>query len=182
MPQPDENSEPKIPWLRQHQATIREWLVLIAAVIAGLAGWQQIADERNVRKESEARAQADLISAWSAERRRGERMSMVLSNASHQPVYQVVVFRKPTAASGKLWPNVRNPEIHAIWVLPPGKYRVKFKNRANPTSAITVAFRDQAGRNWIRRSNGLLEQISDSPSSAFNLEWPIPWRLPEKIG
>jgi len=44
-------------WLVRHQRTSREWLVLVAAVIAGIAGWQQIADERDARKGAEQDAE-----------------------------------------------------------------------------------------------------------------------------
>jgi hypothetical protein len=174
-------------WFRDHQQTIRDWLVLFAAVIVGLVGWQQIKDERNARKGAEReqarlerRAQADEISAWSAERRKGEQMNVILSNRSQQPVYQAVVLRKPTGATGKIEPYIKTPEIQTIWVIPPGEYRVSFRHRSNRAATITIAFRDHSGNTWVRHSNGVLRQINRSPPQFFDLEWPISWQLPEK--
>lgn len=144
-------------WFRRHQRTIREWLVLLAAVVVGFVGWQQIADERNARKDAEQeaqraerRAQAEEIAAWQGEGG-GEGMSVVLSNHAQQPVYQAVVSRVAVEGSGahtgrQLPEEISFQEQQAVLVIPPGRTRIHFGpgfGGMGRVPGFEIAFKDQ---------------------------------------
>jgi hypothetical protein len=172
-------------WLHKNQRTIREWLLLLAAVIAGFVGWQQIADERNAHQvvEQEAqgaehRAQAEEIAVWP-----GRGGWVILSNHSHQPVYQAVVSRVAVEGAGphtgrdisqKYEPRERKP----VLVIPPGKTDVRFPFPFGGMGLVPgyeIAFQDQAGNSWVRYANGDLEEIHRRPVGYYRLERPVIW-------
>lgn len=185
-------------WLSRHQRTLREWLVLVAAVIAGVAGWQQIADERDARKDAEddallteRRAQANEIAAWIGPRSpRSDDTSVVLSNHSHQPVYQAVVSRVTIQASGaytgrQIPESLTYQEQKTLSIIPPGRSRIYFGpgfGGMSKSPGIEIAFRDQAGHNWVRYASGVLNEIHLSPTHFYGLAIPVHWQPPEQSG
>jgi hypothetical protein len=169
-------------WVVRHQRGIREWLVLVAAVVAGVAGWQQIADERDARKTSEEhatvaerRSQAEQVSAWLAyERIAGA--DVVFANRSDQPIYQAVVSSLAETSGG-----LEVPRGHrAFMVVPPGEFKTTFAFKF-PTSRnfppIEIAFKDASGVNWIRSASGTLNEIPVDPASYYHLSSPA-WGFP----
>ena len=183
-------------WLARHQRTSREWLVLVAAVIAGIAGWQQIADERDARKDAEQdaevaerRAQADEIGAWLGPPPKDDGMNVILSNHSHQPVYQAVVSRVTIQANGprsgrEISGNLRYQDQRTLSVVPPGEHSIHFGpgfGGMSRSPGFEIAFRDQAGNNWVRYSNGILREIDESTISFYDLSIPVYWQIPEQV-
>jgi hypothetical protein len=41
--------------------------------------------------------------------------------------------------------------------------------------AIEIAFRDAAGRFWLRHGNGTLEEVTKHPLDLYNIEIPVGW-------
>jgi hypothetical protein len=177
-------------WFRQHQRTIREWLILVVAVIAGVAGWQQIADERDARKtaeqeaeRAERRAQADEIAVWQGEGG-GEGMNVILSNHSQQPVYQAVVSRVAVEGSGahtgrQIPKEIALQEQQAVLVIPPGRTRLRFGPGFGGMTRVPgfeIAFKDQVGHYWLRYANGDLREIDRWPIGYYGLSRPVLWR------
>lgn len=177
-------------WLTRHQRAVREWLVLLAAVAAGVAGWQQIADERNARKgvedrilHEEQRSQAEKVSAWiAADSEHG--MEAVLTNRSDQPVYQVIVWRVAVYGAGAHTGRELGElsgEDRTFAALPPGRYRTTFDPGfagMGRKAGVEIAFRDQAGRAWIRRADGILRSIRLSPIEFYGLNEAQAWAIP----
>jgi len=124
-------------WLAHRQQTIREWLVLAAAVTAGVVGFMQISDERNARQSAEEEArhierqeQASEISAW-IDPDAGFGEGVILSNRSHQPVYQAVIPRVTIQANGfrtgrQISQMMSSQEQQEVSVIPPGEYSPPF--------------------------------------------------------
>lgn len=177
-------------WFRRHQRTIREWLILAAAVIAGVAGWQQIADERNARRaaeqeteRAERRAQADEIAVWRGGGG-GEGMNVIISNHSQQPVYQAVVSRIAVEGSGahtgrQLPDEITLQEQQAVLVIPPGRTRLHFGpgfGGMGRVAGFEIAFKDQAGHYWLRYANGDLNEIDRGTIGYYGLSRPVLWR------
>lgn len=43
---------------------------------------------------------------------------------------------------------------------------------------VELAFRDAAGRYWLRRGDGRLEQTEKSPLALYDIDPPVPWQSP----
>jgi hypothetical protein len=177
-------------WVARNHSGVREWLVLLAAVVAVVVGYQQIADERDARKASEqrfaraeTRAQAEKISAWIAGDTE-EGMPAVLANRSDQPVYEVIAYR--VAAYGAA-PHTGKElgeefgEFRTFSILPPGIQKTDFAygwNAMGLRPGVEIAFRDQAGINWVRLADGLLKQIDRRPVDYYDLAENQEWSTP----
>jgi hypothetical protein len=178
-------------WLARHHSSVRDWLILFAAVVAAFVGWQQIADERHARKASEqrllretSRAQAEKISAWiNADHEFS--MNAALANRSNQPVYQVVIWRVAAygagARSGREL-DESSGEYRTFATLPPGRYTTFFGpgfHGMGLKPGVEIAFRDQAGITWVRSADGLLRRSDSSPADFYGLAEPQAWDIPD---
>jgi hypothetical protein len=174
--------------LRRHQGTIREWLLLAAAIIAGVAGWTQIEDERDARKQSEAasvaaeeRRQADEISSWIVDHSEGHATARI-SNASTQPVYSAVLAEALLDPDGRT-SKLAQPYGHRVSVTvgPPGSYSVDLHpvpfSMGRHTTGIELAFRDQAGVSWVRGPDGRLKRLAADPVTYYHLTPPRTWQI-----
>ena len=67
--------------------------------------------------------------------------------------------------------------------LPPGRWVVVMGGYPTLTSAsrarIEIAFTDAAGRHWVRRIDGRLEKLKQSPIVHYGLTRPLPWSMPD---
>lgn len=180
-------------WLSKHQQVSREWLVLGAAVVVGLLGWQQIQDERDARKTNERhiaagerREQAEQISTWIVVDKE-EEMQVVLANSSDQPVYEVVVSRVAVQGSGayvgrELDERLAASEQRVFALIPPGEYLTTFGggfHGMDREPAIEIGFRDRAGVSWVRFSDGVLHEIHPSLVRYYRLSLPRTWEILE---
>jgi hypothetical protein len=178
-------------WLARHHSSVRDWLILFAAVAAAFVGWQQIADERNARKAGEERllrearrSQAERISAWiNADNEFS--MDATLANRSDQPVYQVIIWRVAAygagAHSGRELDEASG-EYRTFATLPPGRYTTFFEpgfHGMGLKPGVEIAFRDQAGITWIRSGDGLLRRTTLSPVDFYGLAEPQAWDIPD---
>lgn len=152
--------------------------LLVALVLLGF----QLTDRRSEASQRR-RAQAELIAAaldWSDKTR--EPMSsqrVLLFNASGNSVYSVVVgavhlqgagVRTIEEAVERTAPD-QPPPISTAAVLPPGKFRTTVRSvlhsMLGARPAAEIAFTDAAGRHWIRRAAGQLEELKETPLRYF---------------
>jgi hypothetical protein len=178
-------------WLARHHSSVRDWLILFAAVAAAFVGWQQIADERNARKAGEQRllqearrSQAEKISAW-INRDNEFSMDAILNNRSDQPVYQVVVWRVALYGAGARSArelDESSGEYRTFATLPPGGYTTFFGpgfHGGGLKPGVEIAFRDQAGSTWVRSGDGLLRRSHLSPVDFYGLAESQAWDIPD---
>lgn len=117
-------------------------------------------------------------------------MNVILSNQSHQPVYQAVISRVVAIGAGIRFGREIPRELsledqREVLVIPPGEYKIQFPGGFYGMGAqpgFEIAFQDQAGKYWARSGTGVLKQISKPPLSYYNISLPPSWALTEKIG
>jgi hypothetical protein len=108
---------------------------------------------------------------------------IAIVNGSQQLAYRVIAslvpvrgaisedFRQPIGAGawefrafkGELAPGRTNLEVR----YPGGGMHVRF--------AVELAFRDAAGRSWVRAADGLLRRIQTEPADHYGLHEPLDW-------
>ena len=161
--------------------------------------FQQIRNERSARLKAEQSAlasqrtaQAQRISGWIGGDLRsfGEEPELdrgllatpaTLHNGSSEPVYQVLVWLIIFYGSGprtgeEQEPKPENPATLAT--LPPGTYLVPLPSDwvgmyRHP--GVEVAFTDAAGRHWVRRATGVLQEIPEDPVHHYGIPEPVAW-------
>ncbi len=171
------------------------WITGIGTFGAVVVALYQVAKERQRRIAQEAEnrqerrlAQARLVAAWVGSAFEsanvppawdGRAMQIQLVNGSAEPVYGLfacIVFIQAAAPhTSENWlelyedPRQQTPPLTTISLLPPGRWTVAVRQ---PEMAMAgrfgaeVAFTDRAGRHWIRRPTGSLEEL-DTPPIAF---------------
>ena len=162
------------------------WAGAIGTVGALFAALRQIHHERTARQRSEAqttaaaeRWQAERVSSWFSEGQGGV-YAMVLSNASHEPVYSVVVTLVLVAGAGPIRgedvapaTDISGGRAH-VAVVPPGRWRVALTDAywggMFRYPGVEVAFTDSAGRHWVRRALGALERLEAAPLEHFRVD------------
>jgi hypothetical protein len=164
------------------------WLTAIgtltaAAVALFLAG-------RDGRRANRAarRRQAELVTAWlllGGPDAPGD--GFVAQNASDQPVYEFIAalvsiqgaYRE--TAVGDTERNAPDTMLALYGQLPPGRVENEIPRLEGGMFlrfGIEVAFRDAAGRHWLRRGDGHLKEVRKDPVALFGLSRPIPWTAP----
>lgn len=187
--------------------TTAGWIASIAAAAAafGTVGTlivvlAQLTRERAARAqlESESRAakkreQAERISGWLGEQFLGmakpeaSQQRIELLNASHEPVYRVVVYLVFIQGAGpRTGPDVEKAGNHgsrrSLSVLPPGRHHTSVKRAPSVMfrrHGVELAFTDKAGVHWLRSADGALTNIDQPPSDYYGLSAPINWETPE---
>src|SRR5581483_640017 len=167
-------------------ATVGSALGTIGAVIVAL--WLARNKGRETR-EREDRRQAEQITAWFVPYT-GEQsssymvyMGLRVRNASDQLVYDLIAevvsvqgaFRD--AAVGES--GERNLEYGTlVGNVPPGEVTTRINTGGRGMyvrHAIELAFKDAAGRCWLRRGNGSLERINKHPIELYDIPLPVSW-------
>jgi hypothetical protein len=133
------------------------------------------------------RAHAELIAAvlgpLDPAETRGDptagRTGIDLFNASGSPVYGLVVgrvFLQGTAPRTieswlELGKSNQPTPVTTVSILPPGTFRIwipgVWLGGMGDRPAAEVAFTDRAGKHWIRRASGQLEELSEAPIDYF---------------
>lgn len=162
----------------------------IATALAVIVSLVQIYLEKRRRAEDLRRGQAERVSSWlqsGAESPRPKNENFVwryvaLQNASSAPVYNVVVTCVGIQGTG---PASRGEENSGDWplrrfinVLPPGEWGVwlpTYGKGMNIALGSELAFRDARGVSWVRRGNGILEEIPTDPLKFYGVGLPCPW-------
>lgn len=114
-----------------------------------------------------------------------------LKNSSSEPVYQVVVslviYQGAGYRTGKerseAHKNEGDPYQRTLLEIPPGRSRTYVPGGwagMSKRAGIEIAFTDQAGRSWLRYSNGYLQPITTEPIAYYGLSLPQESRRPKR--
>jgi hypothetical protein len=163
----------------------------IATGLAVIVALGAIVIDRRSQAASGRQAQARAVSGWITETHAdleatdygngGQGWSEArLLNASAEPVYRVIVWliRYPDAARGEDVAHDSEPAL--LSVLPPGTFEVMlpaFEPGMYRRAMVEIAFTDAAGRHWIRRLDGHLEQVKQEPRHHYGMDEPLDWRI-----
>jgi hypothetical protein len=154
--------------------------VFAAVIIAGR-------DARDRRREREQQ-QADQVTAWldqvGGPTTAGLRMPVVaIVNGSQQLAYRVIASLVPVR--GAIRQDFRPVVGAGPWEfrafkgeLPPGRTNLEIEHPGGGMHirfAIELAFRDAAGRSWVRSAEGKLRRIRVEPADHYGLHEPINW-------
>lgn len=166
-------------------------LIGIATFAAVCISLWQVRYEKRLREEESKRQQAIRVSLWyEGERNRTDCpkddrfvwKSVVLRNESESPVYDVIVTCVGISGAG---PERKGENSKAdfpcrvcIGTLPPGLWHAWLPTEGSGMHVRTApeaAFTDASEVSWVRRGNGMLEQIQSRPAAFYGLELPLGW-------
>jgi hypothetical protein len=175
------------------------WLAAVGTIAAvTVALWQASSDRRSKlatlredvaargdRADAERRSQAELISGWYAGDRAqqlpgGEHEVSVLRlmNGSDQPIYEVVVILVLNNRGGE---GVNAMYRQVFLDVPPGTFALTVPSGWHGMSAapgVEVSFTDRTGgAHWIRRANGVLEEIAESAIEHYEVGRPFGYEI-----
>ncbi len=179
-----------------------EWFGALGTVGVLVAALIQIARERSRlrtdHKEQlarERRAQAELVSAWIGDVRTSNDFNikigapsdiatnLELSNASGSPVYRAVLSVVDIQGIG--WRGEgKAPDGYqvCISIVPPGRFHLTlhrgFGSGMGSHMAIEIAFTDAAGKYWVRRASGRLDELTVDPVTHYQVTRPVGWMVP----
>lgn len=143
----------------------------------------QYGQSQSEKIENENRKQAENISAWisieekihSSGHFKTKRKTIVLSNKSNLPIYNVVVSivdGRHSDADGKNVPKEFQRYIH---IVPPGDGIIIAPHGyqgMNFVGAVEIGFEDSGNRSWVRRGNGRLEKIAEDTFEYYKVASP----------
>jgi hypothetical protein len=167
----------------------------IATALAFILAFYAIIADRRKRDSEMRSSQARRVSAWIAAYGdwvpTGDALTTaILMNASDEPVYRVIARMVEHAtgsesAQGEQEMTPRGPKRYpaALLVLPPGRYRTTMPpwDPGMRRPAAEIAFTDAAGRHWIRRQTGRLDEIKTEPVDHYGLGDRVSWQVPEPV-
>lgn len=160
---------------------------------------RSLRDERTrriVEQTERDRAQAQRLSAWRHERRdvsdgHPYGSLVTVNNLSDEPHWEVVVYVVWVAGSAPR--TGQDVEKYAagrddfsvfrlravIALVPPGSWVFYLQGPDNSPPngqlGVEIAFTDRVGRHWMRRSDGDLLRIEQSPMSHYGIHRPVPY-------
>ena len=152
------------------------WFAGTATFLTFLVAFAQIAIERRIRRDNEAKEQAERISAYVA-KEKGYKAQIEVLNSSFEPIYEAII--SLVAFQGAQSTH----HIAFLSVVPPGKYFVSIDANYHGMSfhpSIEIAFTDARGKNWVRFGRGELRQIGQSSTDYYHLSRPLTWTLPKQ--
>lgn len=134
------------------------------------------------REQHEKRRQAEMITAWLGPAQSsgdGLYEVVVLQNSSMQSVYQLVAclvsiqgsFRETAVGDSRGFRST-------VGQVPPGQQQAKIESAGHGMQlklGVELAFQDAAGVFWLRRGNGLLEEVHEDPATLYKLTRPVGW-------
>lgn len=166
-----------------------QWLTAfgtVGAVIVALIFSTR--DERR-RVQRERRQQAEQITGWlgsEGESEHGMFFNVTVRNSSNQCVYRVVarlVKVSGTVGGGTVTSPIGDTKngmhLTRIGLLRPDfEYATKIKfegHAAGVRFGLELAFQDATSRYWVRRANGMLDQVEIDPLSLYGQFEPASW-------
>jgi hypothetical protein len=177
---------------------------LVALYGAGLSTrvfFAQPTRDRITADEAQRR-QADQVTGWLVKYEGPAEpgklfFGLVLQNDSSQPVYDLIANEVAVHGSGSRTAVRRDRGEAKAAGLSPHRYRV-YMTLVPPGKTVTrighggggmyrrfgveFAFRDAAGRCWLRQGDGILRSINQQPTELYEIEGPIPWRDAQSLG
>lgn len=170
---------------------VAAWTQGVGTIGAVWVAFWQIRVERRRRmaleereRISARRSQAERVAAWLGEEE-SSGQHIVLWNVSLLPVYEVVaslvMIQGAGPANGEGTPSDFRV---AASPLPTGRWYVTLPVEAGDwrgmsrEAGVEVAFTDSAGRHWLRRADGALEEIDTNAVDHYKLERPVQFGRP----
>jgi hypothetical protein len=173
----------------------------IGTLLAFVVAFYAIVRDSRGRAKAARRHQAEQVSAWidytsyGCKSPRGT--NAIVLNGSGQPVYRGIIWLVRLQGGG----GPATGEEMARWieshpdaserggpetlsVLPPGMSVACLPDWEGGMSAmpgVEIAFTDAAGRHWIRRAEGGLENVSKEPAVHYGIGLPQSWTIPPRI-
>ena len=140
------------------------WLAAIGAIIAafiyGLLLFWEIKKRKEEKRERETFTQR-RISAWIDDK------TLIIQNKGYEPVYYLVVYYGPMGADFRSVDDPGNHTELVIGTLGPDQRLEEEISRENLETGIfpdipkvEIEFTDCEGKHWVRRANGLLQEVS----------------------
>ena len=164
---------------------VATWVTGIATIALFIIGFLQIRNERILRMKSEKelefrnrRKQAEHISSWIIRESPLGSLLLAILNQSLQPVYQVIVSVVVLGQEIELRDFAPAGQV-CIAVAPPGLGFIKveaYYHGMFRRPGVEIAFRDTAGRNWIRKADGGILEIEKSTLEYYEIPLPADWR------
>jgi hypothetical protein len=195
-------SGPSMPkWSEVPWGTVISWLVAFyGAGLSTRVFFAQRARDRLTVNEAQRR-QADQVTGWLVKYEGPAEpgklfFGLVLQNDSSQPVYDLIAHEVVVHGSGfrtavgrgryEVDPGISPHRFFAyLTLVPPGKTVTRIEHGGGGMSrrfGVEFAFRDAAGRCWLRQGDGILRSITQHPTKLYEIEGPIPWREPQSLG
>lgn len=169
---------------------VATWVTGITSIALFIVAFWQIRIERKARKHAqderlldERRYQAERIAGWIAGESHDEHGTVLwiaIRNQSLQPIYHLVIHGLVLSNTGTPIIDPRSDHQTRIAVVPPGfgyaslrlDYAGMFKR-----PGIEIAFQDVANRYWLRKTNGVLEELETSPVEYYKIDLPTGWDI-----
>jgi len=166
-----------------HWGDAPTWTAAIGTVGALFAALWQIGAERRRRAQREHRSQAERLSAWVSADQTGTDTPVVVLNRSDEPVYNVVATLVIVLGAGPhVGEAVADPGYRVVMtILPPGRWRTHVRSGWGGMMrqpGIELAFTDRRGTHWVRRADGLVEEIPEGAPTYYKLDTPYATALP----
>lgn len=148
--------------------------VVVALVLAGKQSRDTLRRERQI--------QAEKITAW-LDFSTQVSVRLRVRNASDQLIYdlvaQAVSVQGAFRTTAVLDTEERNREFGAlIGNVPPGETVSEINTGGGGMHlrfAVEIAFRDAAGRFWLREGDGTIKEVKQHPLDLYNLSRPVGW-------
>jgi hypothetical protein len=164
---------------------VATWVTGLVTFGLFVIGFVQINNERKLRKKNEKelefrhnREQAEKISGWIVKETPSLTAWVAIINQSPQPIYELIVTIVRLGSSGVPSGIPGREDRKQIDVAPPGKGYVEVGAHYQGMfhrPGVEIAFRDVAGKNWVRESDGKLMEIEKSTLEYYNIELPTGW-------
>jgi hypothetical protein len=164
------------------------WLAAIGTIVAVVVALGLAGRESRQRRHEDERRQAELITAWLETvgdmTTAGLVMPVVaIVNGSQQLAYRVIASLVPVR--GAITEDFREVSGAGAWEfrvfkgeLPLGRTNLEIKQPGGGMHirfAVELAFRDAAGRSWVRTTQGELKRIRSEPADHYGIHEPIDW-------
>jgi hypothetical protein len=156
----------------------------VGAVVVAL--WLASRDSRE-RARGERRRQAETVTAWISggySLVAGENRfvaPVAVQNGSSQLVYRFIASLVQDLRGQESSPQPGLKWRVFVGELPPGRSQFTIEHPGGGMhfrAGIELAFQDAAGRWWVRKGNGRLDEIREDPAAHYGLGEPLPWSYP----
>lgn len=165
------------------------WVAGIGTVGAVVLALFLAERDRRRRDREQRRSQAELLTSWmfwpqpAEQAEREQVVTVSILNGSNQLAYRVIASLVPVRGTAPN--NFRelqgvDPTAYRVLVgeLPPGRhdFEVAYPGGGGFIRySVELAFRDAAGRKWLRGADGNLTQIKTEPADHYGLNEPLDW-------
>jgi hypothetical protein len=168
------------------QNPIAEWLTAFGTVGAVIASIYFATRDEVRRVRRERRQQAEHVTGWRGSGGGAESrpfFNVTVRNGSTQCVYRVIARLVQVYGGGTksqpLGETKGDKHLTRIGLLPPGQDHsttIGFAgNAAGLRFGVEFAFQDAAGRYWVRRANGALDEVKQDPLRLYGGFEPTDW-------